>query len=225
MEEIRSILQISILAVAGETDWKKYGEVNTQIWEDLIIFNYSEKAIYDGRWNFFERVSRGLIINKRTGEIVARPFDTYFNWMEKDQKSDGRIVSITEKIDRSLGILYRYKGHYGIATRGSLTSDWARYATRFLNTFHNLDGLPQAYTLLFEIIYPDIRVMIDKGPICDLVILAIRNRFTGEYLPRDQVRTIAAIHNFAIFDERDTTPLIYRHTFKDRQDSRVLNVC
>lgn len=201
--EIESIFQISLLAVAGETDWKQYGDVNTQTDGDLIIFNYSQKAIYEARWNFFERVSRGLIINKRTGEIVARPFDKFYNWMEGERTSSGRIVTITEKMDGSLGILYRDNGHYGIATRGSFTSDQAIWATKFLNTFYNLDGLPMDYTLLFEIVYPENRVVVDYQNSCDLYLLAIRHRFTGAYLPYQEVRRVASMYNFP-------TPLVFQ---------------
>jgi len=41
--------------------------------------------------------------------------------------------------------------------------------------------------LLFEIIYPGNRVVVNYGDYQDLVLLAMRNRFTGEYAPFEQV--------------------------------------
>lgn len=180
---ISEIGDIQRLVVEGCTDWKQYGEVVVRPFGDLLIFNYTQAAQYAHRWNLFEQVSRGLIINARTGEVVARPFDKFFNWFEGGRKADGHIVTITEKMDGSLGILYRDGGRYAIATRGSFDSDQALWATRFLNEYYDLRGLPDEWTLLLEIVYPQNRVVVDYQGAEELVLLAIRNRSTGEYLP------------------------------------------
>ena len=78
MDEINSIDDIISLAQSGFTEWRKYGYVTVRKQDDLLIFNYNTKAQYEGNWNFFERVSRGLIINHKTGEVVARAFDKFF---------------------------------------------------------------------------------------------------------------------------------------------------
>src|SRR5690606_552618 len=122
---------------------------------DLLVFSYNVMAQYGENWNFFERVSRGLIINWKTYEIVARPFDKFFNWGEGERTSTAPLVSLTEKLDGSLGILYRLNGQYKIATRGSLESEQATWATAFINSHYSLENLPHEITLLFEIIYPE----------------------------------------------------------------------
>jgi RNA ligase len=210
MDEIRTFSDIQQLAVAGFTDWRRYGEVSVDATGDLLIFNYTHKAQFEARWNFFERVSRGLIINRRTGESVARPFDKFFNWGELGQTTTAAIVSVTEKMDGSLGILFRADG-YRIATRGSFTSDQAIWATRFLNENYRLDGLPNAWTLLFEIVYPENRVVVDYGDERALILLAIRNRFSGEYLPFAQVQQVAARYGFKaprVFDFSDVADIL-----------------
>src|SRR5579885_3015802 len=106
MDEIGSLEQIQELVRQGFTDWKRFGDVNVRADGDLLIFNYSQLAQYAARWNFFEQISRGLIIHARTGEVVARAFDKFFNWLEGGRSSQGHIVSVTEKVDGSLGILY-----------------------------------------------------------------------------------------------------------------------
>lgn len=215
-EEITSIQQIIDLArqpLTASFNWKDYGEVrvdNHLKYHNLLIFNYTNKAQYEGRWNFFERVSRGLIIDKDTGEIVARPFDKFFNWQEGGRASTAQIHSITEKIDGSLGILYRLNGSYRIATRGSFHSDQAEWATWFLHKHHDLSGLPNEYTLLFEIVYPENRVVIDYHGRANLTLLAVRDRFTGEYIVFSNVKNIIAPqYGFP-------TPLTYG--FKDVDD-------
>jgi RNA ligase len=180
--EITAIADIQRLASTGFTNWLAYGDVNVVQRGDLLLFDYTTAAHVANRWNFFERVCRGLIINRQTGEVVARPFDKFFYWLE-GYKASGHIVTITEKVDGSLGILYRHKGECRVATKGSFFSPQARWATGFLRDHFDLTDLPDELTLLFEIIYPDNRIIVDYGQREDLVLLVARNRLTGDYLP------------------------------------------
>lgn len=157
---------------------------------DLILLTYKACVQFDNSWTDFEIVCRGLIINRITGEIVARPFDKFFNWGENNRTTNADIKSITEKLDGSLGILYRNNG-YKIATRGSFESEQAIWATEYYNKYHGLLVLKHEWTLLFEIIYPENRIVIDYGERQELVLLAIRNRFTGKYLNIAKSRSIA----------------------------------
>ena len=183
MKSIETIEDIQKLVQEGFTDWQQYGDVNAREYDDLLIFSYNTIAQYKGEWNFFERVSRGLIIHKETGEIVARPFDKFFNWFQQGRRASGHIVVVLEKMDGSLGILYRHQGQFKIATRGTLDSEQALWATKHLNDNYDLSELDESLTLLFEIIYPENRVVVDYGGFEGLVLLAARNRFTGDYIP------------------------------------------
>lgn len=172
---------ISQLVLDGFTDWQSLGNVTVTENGDLLQFSYNYDR--DQTWNDFECICRGLIINKTTGEIVAWPFDKFFGWLEGGRKATGYIVTVTEKLDGSLGILYRDNGGYKIATQRSLYGRQAIWATRFLEENFDLDDLNPEYTLLFEIIYPDNQIIIDYKGKKDIVLLGVRNRFTGEYLP------------------------------------------
>ena len=196
--QIETIQDIQSLVKQGFSDWKDLGYVSVAEKGDLRIFNYTAQAQFEARWNFFERVSRGLILNVVSGEVVARPFDKFFNWGEGERYTTASIVNVTEKMDGSLGILYREQGRYAIATRGRFDSEQAQWATDFLRRNYNLEGLPQALTLLFEIIYPDNRVVVDYHGKEDLVLLAGRRRTTGEYIPFDQVQSLAEIYGFGL---------------------------
>ncbi len=181
---IDAINDIQKLAIRGCEKWNRFGHVSVKERGPLLLFNYTAKAQYAAEWTDFERMSRGLVINSDTGEIVARPFDKFFNWGEGGRFTDAPIKSVTEKMDGSLGILYRENGEYRIATRGSFTSDQALWATEHLKNYDLID-LPDEWTLLFEIIYPENRrisqLVLNYGDLEDLVLLAARNRFTGEY--------------------------------------------
>lgn len=183
---------------SGFTDWEHYGDVSVRQKDDLLIFNYTTMAQYAERWNFFERVSRGLIINHQTGEIVARAFDKFFNWGEGGRASSAPIVTITEKVDGSLGVLYRHKGKYHIATRGTLDSVQGIWATTFLRAHYDLSDLADELTLMFEIIYPENRIVLDYGERQDLVLIGARNRFTGDYLSFPRVETLGIRYGFSL---------------------------
>lgn len=191
--EIQTISDLQELVRAGEVDWKQYGEVNAMYQDGLVLFNYSQSAQFAGRWNFFERISRGLILDVVTGEIVARPFDKFFNYGERT--NDTAIVDITEKMDGSLGVLYRHKGDHKIATRGSFNSDQAKWATRHLQENYQLSYLSDEYTLLFEIIYPANRVVVNYGDFADLVLIGARNRYTGQEITRGELEYFADAHD------------------------------
>lgn len=198
IDEITSIADIVTLVRQGFNDWRRYGYVTVRRKDDLLIFNYNTMAQYEERWNTFERVSRGLIINHQTGEIVARAFDKFFNWGESGRGSTAPIVSITEKLDGSLGVLYRVDAGYKIATRGNFEGAQAEWATAFLNARYRLDGLANELTLLFEIVYPENRVVVDYGAREDLILIAARNRFTGDLLAVSEVQTMGERYGFSL---------------------------
>jgi RNA ligase len=202
---MKSIEELQKLVVQGFTDWEQFGHVNTKEKGELLLFNYNIAAQLEGRWNWFERVCRGIIFNKKTGEVVARPYDKFFNWNEnhvpKPNRRKRQIVSITEKMDGSLGIMYRDSGVNGfrIATRGSFESEQAIIATEMLNEdygYNNLHEIPYECTLLFEIIYPENRIVVDYKDRRVLVLIGARNRFTGEHYEPDFLIDIAEYFGF-----------------------------
>lgn len=155
----------------------------------LSILNYTERATYTKSWNKVTTQCRGLIYNSITGEVVARPFDKFFNADEHGPSKLGQAlngpVEVTDKMDGSLGILYKtgYEDQpYAIATRGSFTSDQAIHATHRLNKYL-LDGwLPsEGLTYLFEICYPENRVVLHYGDLDDLILLGARHIDKGHH--------------------------------------------
>lgn len=185
-QKITSFEQLKSMVVqtGGQENWRRYGAVNSQIDGDLIKFTYDASMVGEADWNWFETVSRGLILNRKTGEIVARPFDKFWNYLENGRTPDklAHITHIFEKADGSFGILFRENGHYRVTTHGSFWSEQGVWATRFLNQYYDLTGLPDNLTLMFEIIYPENRIVVDYGDTEDLVLLNVRDRHSGRYL-------------------------------------------
>jgi RNA ligase len=113
---------------------------------------------------------------------VARPFPKFFNYGEQpdeDTRRLGQPFTLSEKVDGSLGIHYRWNGTDGIATRGSFHSPQAQWATAAL-----ADSPPVRFdygrTHLFEIVYPENRIVVDYGDRAELVYLATLDWRTGE---------------------------------------------
>lgn len=197
MSDITSMAHLQDLVRSGFTDWRSLGDVYAKYKEGLVLFNYSPEAQYAGRWNYFERVSRGLILDAETGDIVARPFDKFFNWGEGERTTDAPLVNVTEKMDGSLGIAYMWRGKWHVATRGSFDSEQAQWATEWLRPRVE-DISRNKVTLLFEIIYPENRVVVDYGDRAELVLLAARDLVTGQYAQRKTLVDIGEIWSLSV---------------------------
>lgn len=156
---------------------------------DLFIYNYSPKAQYDRIWNEVTLNCRGLILDANMN-VVARPFPKFFNLGEQEnQHIPNEAFEVYEKMDGSLGILYWHNNQPFIATRGSFTSDQSVKANNILNTkySHVLHQLNPDKTYLFEIIYPENRIVVDYGSTEDLVLLSIVDKTTGKEEPLEEI--------------------------------------
>lgn len=160
----------------------KYIKVQRHPVEDLFIYNYTALAQYERVWNDCTTQSRGLILNS-CGEVIARPFPKFFNLGElEDQKIPAEPFEVYEKMDGSLGILYWVNDQPMIATRGSFVSEQSTVATQMLHGQYAaaIPRLNRKFTYLFEIIYPENRIVVDYGSKRALVLLAVIDRETGE---------------------------------------------
>lgn len=154
------------------------------VYPQLAIYNYTPEAQFSRAWDDVTTKCRGLIVDAATGEIVARPFPKFFNLPEHDAQDPVLQAPFTvfDKADGSLGILVEGYGDPFIATRGSFQSDQAIWATNFYRKYYT----PTDYyrfgagvTALFEIIYPDNRIIVDYGDKEELVLLAVIDNETG----------------------------------------------
>lgn len=138
---------------------------------DLCILNYTEKCAYEKNWNPTTLMCRGLVIDGEYN-IVARPWEKFFNYGEVGAADIqlGDLVHVTDKVDGSLGILI--PGHDIVATRGSFESEQAIHATKLYQERYagKWDRDPDI-TYLFEIVYPENRIVLDYGDQDDLVLL------------------------------------------------------
>lgn len=187
------------LARLQEVGWVDMGEMgrlaaegyltaNEHRTSRLLIWNYTPKAQFERLWTREILMSRGLI-TRPDGQIVARPFRKFFNFEEHHGPLPDGPYEVWEKLDGSLGILYRDdQGERQIATRGSFHSDQAARASEMLRRpdfAQWLRGLPDDFTHLFEIIYPGNRVVVDYGRAERLVYLGAVHTEQGWDVPPD----------------------------------------
>lgn len=155
----------------------------------LTIYNYTHKCQYDWYWTPETMACRGLIVAD-DGQIVARPFPKFFSIEQLDGNLPSGPFEVYDKLDGSLGVLYFDPGKSGapmIATRGSFTSPQAQFATNKLRTEYHWIDLNPARTYLFEIIYPENRIVVDYGEMEDIILLAVIDTATGKDLPLEYI--------------------------------------
>lgn len=146
---------------------------------DLFLYNYTARVQYSQIWNEVTLQTRGLILDSEMN-VVARPFNKFFNYEELDPNEMPNLpFDVFEKVDGSLGILYWIDDLPFIATRGSFESEQAKHATNILRTKYKHAKLSKNKTYLFEIIYPENRIVVDYGELDDLILLSIIDNKTG----------------------------------------------
>ena len=149
---------------------------------DLTIWNYSPKVQYEKLWDNITLQCRGLVTNSK-GDIVARPFKKFFNYEEHSPEDiPNEEFVVYEKLDGSLGILFNYRDEWILATRGSFTSPQAIKGMEILSK-HDITSLRKDNTLLFEIIYPENRIVVDYGDEEKLVLIGGIHTETGDEIP------------------------------------------
>lgn len=161
--------------------------------DDLRVYTYTDACTFSRAWDDITRASRGVVLNRKTGEVVAKTFSKFFNIGETPETLEhclpwSEVYAVYQKMDGWLGNLFRHKGEYRISTRGSFRSPGAVWATRYLQENHDLTGLPNEATLVFELINRSItKIIVDYGNKEELVLLAAFNRHTGEEYNWDQI--------------------------------------
>ncbi len=178
------------LALLKDMITNNFVNVNKHPLYDLFIYNYTAKAQYERTWNAITLMCRGLILDADYN-IVARPFTKFFNLGEhENQVLPNEPFEVFEKLDGSMGVLYFADNQAFIATRGSFVSEQAVRANAILQSKYAsiLRGpLDATKTYLFEIIYPENRIVVDYGAVEDLILTAIIDTQTGENLPLTDV--------------------------------------
>ena len=194
--------------------------------ENIVGFVYSHDTIKNRVWNQTTRAARGILFNRNTGAIVARPFDKFFNLFERPETEVDNLPTcpfiVEEKVDGSLGIIYHFEGTWRIATKGSLSSDQAVYATHNLLPLYDFSKADTAWTILAEIIYPENRIVLDYKDTQELRLLAVRHKHTGEEIPPGRLPILAGQFGMPIRATYPAEKEITKLPFWDNMEGYVI---
>lgn len=157
--------------------------------ENLVIANYTPMMTFKHPWDEVTLSSRGLIFHKVTNEIVARPFKKFFNFGQSEGAHIDTTgsIEVADKEDGSMGVLYLAPdGDYSVSTRGSMSSEQAVHATEVYRArYKDVWSPDEDYSFIFEIIYPDGRIVLDYDGMDDLILLGAVNKETGRSVDRE----------------------------------------
>ena len=160
----------------------------------LSIYTYTETCAYAEHWTTATRLCRGLIVDDSTGEIVAWPFPKFWNHHDhvNGKPYAGPLplhepFEVYDKVDGSLGIVFRHSGRWHVATKGSFESDQAKWAQRWIDDRQAGAFLVPGWTYLVEITYPENRIVVrNEGP-GTLTLLGTYDS-DGTEIPLDRAR-------------------------------------
>ncbi len=141
----------------------------------LTIWNYTPKVQYSGFWTPDTRACRGLVTDE-SGKVIARPFQKFFNVEEHHIDDLVGPWRAYEKFDGTLGIAFNYDDQWIMATRGSFVSEQAERGGQMLQHYMGqMDhgGLDPNFTYLYEILYPENRIVVDYDGEEKLVLLGM----------------------------------------------------
>lgn len=151
----------------------------------LAIYNYTATVQWRDEWDDTLMRCRGLVLDTDTGEVVACPMRKFFNYADKKHDETAMKMEncdVIEKLDGSLGMLFKYRNEWVFASRGSFVSTHAQKGMEMAKE-KGLEGkCKEEYTYLFEMIYPDNRIVVNYGDRTDLVLIAMVRTSTSNDL-------------------------------------------
>jgi len=168
----------------------------------LTIYKYTAKCAYERKWDDLSIICRGLVLDDG-GNVVARGFRKFFNDSEHDgiilQKIDwSKKYEVTEKMDGSLFMVFKYGGFLRFSTVGSFKSVQAEIGKNlFLEKYLPIFRFPEGKSLLFELIHPQNRIVV-KYNFEELILLDVLDNETGKSMGRKYCEAVAKNVGFPI---------------------------
>lgn len=156
------------------------------------------------------REGRGLIFCSKTGELLSRPFHKFFNLGEREDlvPDFSKHHVVLEKLDGSMIRPLFLESGLRWATKMGIT-DVAMQAEEFIATRPEYESLARAmrevgYTPIFEWCSRKQRIVVDY-PEDNLVLLAARDNWTGQYAGRVSLEKTADIWGVPLVSTVDTS--------------------
>lgn len=192
---------------------QKFGQDKRVVFKDEVVGNKKVVLVFyqisdNSFWKLpFALETRGHVFDAETGECLSAGFEKFFNINENGftQLKDLRFAGARyyEKCDGSMCPTMVVDGEVFVRTKKSFYSDVALSASRNLtdkerNVVLLLNDF--GYTAIFEYVDPSWQIVLNYGK-PQFVLLAARNRITGEYLDFQTLSDIAFTQNVQIIKQ------------------------
>jgi hypothetical protein len=143
-------------------------------------------------WNQYARQSRGMVLDVARERCVFFPMDKFFRFGEgpeitRQQLAEDAAVEVVEKVDGSMVSLVTHEGERFFSCKGNFDTEQSARAGRIASRLP-LDQLrTDRFNHVFEVVYPENRFpaglsIVDYGTREDLVLIAMRDRYTNRLL-------------------------------------------
>ena len=151
------------------------------------------------------RECRGIIFDSKTGDIIRRPFHKFFNVNEREETLDRRVDlsnghAILEKLDGSMIAPFIVDGQLIWGTKMGAT-DVAKPVEEFVDDDYidfAVFCISNGMTPIFEWCSRKQRIVLDYGSEDQLILTAVRNMTTGEYVKYFTLSKWASEYNIPI---------------------------
>lgn len=158
------------------------------------------------------REARGMVFCSKTGELLSRPLHKFFNLGEREDVVPDftKPHLVLEKLDGSMVRPFMVNGSLKWGTKMGET-DVSAQAAEFVKSRPEYESLARALieegsTPIFEWCSRKQRIVIDY-PEDKLVLLTVRDNFTGEYAPRFVLESTCKTWGIPLVDALDTDPM------------------
>lgn len=193
----------------------------------LMLIKYSHKFMLNSVkfkeqkkivWNDHMREMRGIVIDYKNNKIVSLPFPKFFNIAKSKETAEddsayiknlpqNEKVYATEKKDGALIVMSHYDGDVLLTSSGSFEEGQSAVLKRARELYEKLPektkqvikNLTQSgYTLMFEVIAPESKVVIDYDEE-KLYLTGIRRNNTGQLFTHDDLLQFKEYFNLPEF--------------------------
>ncbi len=172
--------------------------------DGIVSYNFSREAFYSQKWNKLTTTARGLFVDVKTSQVVARSYPKFFE-AEQHASTQWRnldkilVFPVTAYLKENgfLGIVSVWNDQLFVASKSTNQGDYALNFQRILNTHVNCDKLKEYLkknncSAIFECIDPFndphiIEYVNEKVVLLDIV----QNDFTDTFKSYDEVFNLA----------------------------------
>jgi len=202
---------VALMDLMRRTQW-----INEREFDNVSSFAFHRKVFYNAWWNKATTKARGLFMNNKTGDIVSRSYDKFFNIGERKETNPHHIektlkfpLKVYMKENGYLGIVGydEEKDEIFISSKSSKEGPFADHFEYMFNKHLDTKGIRaevESYlkygkcSFVFEVIDPvfDPHMIKYKEP--GLVLLDIVNR-NAIFEKLDYTDLLEAAHYFKLF--------------------------